>query len=512
MAVLLGHLKARGLEAQAIDANLEGYLHLLEPGRLHAAAGAHPATSLKRAIRHAGDSLALLRSPGARGSFARYSTAVRHLNTALSAYPAEGGELTLGDFVHPGLSEFSPADLERLTRGEARTVFAGYFREVLLPRIERARPRLVALSVNFRNQVLPAFELAGMLRRALPGVPIVGGGGMFSSWRAPLKELGLRFTAFGRVVLGPGEAPLFALASGAAGPDYLLEDASQVSLAPDYDFAPLGDYLSPERVLPVSATRGCYWRRCLFCPESAAPTHPYRCGPPKVFPTLLRELSQRHRVRHFHLTDAAVPVNVLRQLAAHPAEMDGLAWHGFVRFEKALLDEELVNGLARSGCTLLQLGLESGSQRVLDRLAKGTRLDEVSRILANLARAGIAAYVYIMLGTPGETEEDAELTRRFLEEHAPAIGFLNLAIMNLPRDAPLLDDPERHGIRSSTLLGDCEPLGLYQSFEAAHGWQRAQARRFLQRRLLGSPAIRDITGRTPPLFTSNHAFLFSSPR
>jgi hypothetical protein len=159
---------------------------------------------------------------------------------------------------------------------------------------------------------------------------------------------------------------------------------------------------------------------------------------------------------------------------------------------------------------MLQLGLESGSQPVLDRLQKGTRLATVVAILDNLKRAGIASYVYVMLGTPGESDADAEQTLRFLETHAEAIGFLNLAIMNLPRESGLLADPAA-GIAESELLGAGEPLGLYRSFAPAAGWDRREARRFLDRRLLASPTIRAIVQRTPPLFTSNHAFLFPPP-
>jgi hypothetical protein len=262
-------------------------------------------------------------------------------------------------------------------------------------------------------------------------------------------------------------------------------------------------------VLPVSASRGCYWHRCLFCPEAAAPTQPYAVLPAASFPELLGELAGRHGVRHFHFTDNALPVSVLRRLAVGGIP-PGLSWHGFVRFEKALLDPDLVAGLAASGCTMLQLGLESGSQRVLDRLRKGTQLAEVAAILANLKSSGIASYVYVMLGTPGETAEDADLTLRFLEAHAGAIGFLNLAIMNLPRESGLLTDPAA-GIADSELLGEDEPLGLYRSFAPAAGWGRREARRFLDRRLLASPAVRTIIQRTPPLFTSNHAFLFPLP-
>jgi Radical SAM superfamily len=221
-------------------------------------------------------------------------------------------------------------------------------------------------------------------------------------------------------------------------------------------------------------------------------------------------LQRQHGVEHFHLTDNALPVPVLKALATPAAEGPGYSWHGFVRFEPALLDEALVAGLAGGGCRLLQLGLESGSQSLLDRIGKGTRLEQVSRILANLQRAGIASYVYVMLGVPGETESDAERTLEFLERHAESIGFLNLAIMNLPRESELLASPQAAGIATLLPLSEDEPLGLYRGFTPVSGWGRSEARRFLQQRLLASPAIRAIAQRTPPLFTSNHAFLFGS--
>ncbi len=510
VAVLLAHLRAQGIAADAIDANLEAYRYLLDPARLTAAAGPSPGTALRRAIRHVPAAFALLRSARAERSFARYATAVNHLNRALGVWRGAAGRerLTLGDYVHGGCSEFSPTDLERMARGELTTVFQDYFLERLLPEIRAQQPGIVALSVNYRHQVLPAFALAGLLRRHLPEVRVVGGGGMFSSWRTLLRDQGGRFSSFSRIVVGPGEAALAGLARHQAGNDYLLEDASALAFAPDYSFAPLGDYLSPRPTLQVSASRGCYWHRCLFCPEATTPTHPYVGTSPGRFPDLLIGLSRRFGVRHFHLTDNAVPIAVLRALAQRSADLEHLAWHGFVRFESALSDPGLVAGLAGAGCRMLQLGLESGSQPVLDRLHKGTDLAVVSAVLHQLQRAGILSYVYIMLGSPGETEADAEQTLRFVEEHAGAISFLNIAIMNLPRESVLPTVPNGAGSQASAPLDEEGCLGLYRSFVPSAGWGRTQARRFLQHRLLGSAAIREIVNRTPPQFTSNHAWYF----
>jgi len=211
---------------------------------------------------------------------------------------------------------------------------------------------------------------------------------------------------------------------------------------------------------------------------------------------------------HFHLTDNAIPVNVLRQLAQRHTDLAGLKWFGFVRFEEALTDYNFVKQLAASGCRMLQLGLESGSQSVLDTLRKGIRLETAAKILDNLQRAGIGTYVYIMLGAPGEAEADAEMTLDFLEKHADQIGFLNISIMNLPRGSELLENPEHYGISSSKLRDDSSALGLYHEFESESDWDRVAARRFLNQRLLASPAIRTIVKRDPPFFSSSHASFF----
>jgi tRNA A37 methylthiotransferase MiaB len=221
---------------------------------------------------------------------------------------------------------------------------------------------------------------------------------------------------------------------------------------------------------------------------------------PSAVPDLLLTLAERWQVRHFHFTDNALPVPVLHSLAARREELTGLSWYGFVRFEAALAEPQLVEQLATAGCRMLQLGLESGSQKVLDHLGKGTSITTAAAVLDALRQAGIATYVYVMFGVPGETEEDRRATLHFLEAHAAAIGYLNLAIMNLPHQSELAVG------RDATVATEGE-RGLYLT-GAAEQQRRSDARRFIQQELLASPAIRTIVNRTPPLFTSDHAFFF----
>jgi hypothetical protein len=305
-AVLLGHLRRAGWSAVAIDANLGACLWLLAPERLSAAAGTAPGTARRRAIAHVPRALALLRSPQATDSFARYRSAAEDLNRALSVYGGQDERLSLGDYVHSRLSPFRPDDLAKLAQGRERTLFRDYFEQDLLPRVVALQPRRIALTINYRHQALPAFELAGLLRQALPEALLVAGGGLISSWAEPLQERPTPLFPFDHLVIGPGEASLAALAGGSSPAAPLLRDPVVNAFAPDYSFAEPADYLSPEPVLQLTASRGCYWARCRFCPEAATPTQPYRSYPPRQLPQLLRQLAAETGVRRFHFTDNAL--------------------------------------------------------------------------------------------------------------------------------------------------------------------------------------------------------------
>jgi radical SAM superfamily enzyme YgiQ (UPF0313 family) len=179
----------------------------------------------------------------------------------------------------------------------------------------------------------------------------------------------------------------------------------------------------------------------------------------------------------------------------------GVRWYGFARVTPHLADLDFCRGLRASGCAMLQLGIESGDPGVLDRLHKGIDLNIASKALKNLSRAGIAAYVYLLFGTPQETLPAARQTLEFTVRHSREISFLNLALFNLPR----------HGEEGADLKteefseGD---LSLYTGFTHPSGWNRGEVRQFLDKEFKRHPAVAEILRRDPPVFTSNHAPFF----
>jgi radical SAM superfamily enzyme YgiQ (UPF0313 family) len=291
------------------------------------------------------------------------------------------------------------------------------------------------------------------------------------------------------IVPGPGEYPLLSLLG--------LHASEAKTPRPDYSSLSREDYLSPGLILPYSASTGCYWNRCAFCPEKAE-KNPYLSVPVQQVIGDLGALGQAAEPSLIHILDNAISPALLGALSENPV---GIPWYGFARVSPLLADPDFCVALKRAGCVMLKLGIESGDQQVLDTLQKGITLDAASSALKNLRRAGIGTYVYLIFGTPAESETSAEKTLEFTVRHSDCIDFLNLAIFNMPACEV---HPPNIEMRSFS-EGD---LSLYTDFVHPHGWGRRRVRLFLENRFRRHPAVAGIIKNEPPVFTSNHAPFF----
>jgi radical SAM superfamily enzyme YgiQ (UPF0313 family) len=84
-----------------------------------------------------------------------------------------------------------------------------------------------------------------------------------------------------------------------------------------------------------------------------------------------------------------------------------------------LMARDTVDALARAGCVEVWMGAESGSQRILDAMEKGIRVQHVYEARANLRRHGIRACFFLQFGYLGEDQEDVDATIRMVRETRP---------------------------------------------------------------------------------------------
>jgi hypothetical protein len=486
LAKLAFALRKSGVACRLYDANIDCLLGLMAQDQ------AAEDTWSRRALAHRQANLNGLRSRELYTNRDRYKRAVNDIARVLRlAGRSFDAAITPSNYSHASLSPVRSRDLIQAAENYASNPFYSIFSPALKCLFSQQEPAVIGLSIGFMSQALCAFAMIGFIRHLLPRARIVCGGGLITSW---LNIPGFDNPFAGYVdalICGPGEQRLIGMCKEKT------EGATSIT-GYDYSNLDMDRYLSPVRVLPYSASRGCYWKKCAFCPEKAE-NEPYLSADPQDIFDDLADTTEKTSAGLIHFLDNALSPRFLQYLAEHPP---GIPWYGFARITRHLTDSDFVMNLKDAGCSMLKLGVESGDPKVLDELGKGIDPAAVSKALDTVHRAGIATYVYLLFGTPAENEQSALKTLAFTRDHTACIDFLNLAVFNLPaygEEAKGLDTVDFYD-------GD---LSLYREFNHPLNWNRKQVRHFLSRTFIKTAGIRDIVNNDPPYFTSNHAPFFS---
>ena len=484
IARLKGALEDHGIACTAVDLNLECMLDMInEPCNAQD-------TWTKRAEKNRKKHLDSLRSSATYQHPDRYRRAVNDINRLLVVNSKKSNcDISLSNFADKARSPLKSTDLLDAAKHFSDNPFFSAFSRRLDVLIKEYNPSVIGLSLSYLSQAVTGFAILGYIRSHYPAITSVIGGSLITSWMNGPEWVN-RFSSYAdHIVRGPGEKALLAITGTVV---------SDITGRPDFSDFALSDYLAPGKIIPYSASDGCYWNKCTFCPDHAE-NNRYRANSAQRVHRETSTLVSVHKPLLIHFLDNAISPALMKYLTEHPP---GVAWYGFARIEKDLERPEFCEALRKSGCLMLKLGIESGSQQVLNKMEKGIEIDRASRVLHNLERAGISTYVYLLFGTPFESQAEAEKTLAFTKEHHHCITFLNLAIFNMPVcSKEALNTPDRFSD------GD---LSLYCDFRHPTGWDRKAVRRFLENQFRKDPLINEIVKRDPPFFTSNHAPFFQS--
>ncbi|MEM1447330.1 MAG: radical SAM protein [Planctomycetota bacterium] len=248
---------------------------------------------------------------------------------------------------------------------------------------------------------------------------------------------------------GSGDTKTDALVRGGELPP--LRNLDDVPI-PDFSDFPWDKY--PNRIVPVLTGRGCGWGRCQFCSDvTSTAGRSFRSHSPQRVLEEIRQQHERYGVDLFVFTDLKLnsDLRVWRAILENmQTAAPGSRWvasvHVQAKGDNGLSGEEL-QAAADSGCVRLTTGLESGSQRMLDAMDKGTDLAVTDRVLRAAANAGISVRTTMILGYPGETADDVHATDGFLRNHRDTIERVSLnrfqVMSGTPIEQALRDDPAR---------------------------------------------------------------------
>ncbi|MFH1358683.1 MAG: radical SAM protein [archaeon] len=130
--------------------------------------------------------------------------------------------------------------------------------------------------------------------------------------------------------------------------------------------------------------------------------------------------------------------------------------HFFCYGRADYVSDEILRPLKKAGCHTIQIGVESGSQRILDLLNKRTTIKQNADAIACCKRNKIHCDASLMIGMPTETREDLKMTLDFLKKTRP--NTVNLKVYNPLPGPPLFDY--------------CVEKGLLKKPENLEGWSK----------------------------------------
>jgi radical SAM superfamily enzyme YgiQ (UPF0313 family) len=166
--------------------------------------------------------------------------------------------------------------------------------------------------------------------------------------------------------------------------------------------------------VPVQSRRGCPLD-CSYCSTSAIDGKPVRKRSPASVVAWMAEMYTRG-FRNFHFVDNTFNLppsyakNLCRKLIESGLDLD---WWAIIY--PRWVDLELVQLMAKAGCTQVSLGFESGSESILQKLNKRFNRKDVQIISEMFADVGIQRIGFLLLGGPGETKATVEESLGFAE-------------------------------------------------------------------------------------------------
>ena len=403
-----------------------------------------------------------------------YAWAIRLISRSLETVSAGyyPGKVSLQTF-QTAHSHLSSHGILASIADEKSNPFVHYCDEVIKEQFIKLKPDIMAVSVTFQTQLIPAYTLAAKVKTWLPGIKVVFGGGAITRINHKLLNSPHLFRDVDACIIFEGETAFPALLhewekgrSGLAAPTVMVRTTKTKGISmsekihiedmdilpsPDHRGLSLHDYWWPEPALLINCARGCYWGRCAFCQISQATRGPqrnrYRLRSAGKIASDVVFVNKQTGALSFNLSVDALPPRALVEISdALKAAGLPVSWDTEIRLDKGL-NYEVLKGMADSGCRYIRFGFESASDRVTKLMNKGTSLKVTDRILNDCRDIGITVSLMCQIGFPGETPEESRQTISYLKKVHDRVAFISIVPFVLEHGSIIFQNPDRYGIQ-----------------------------------------------------------------
>ncbi len=231
---------------------------------------------------------------------------------------------------------------------------------------------------------------------------------------------------------------------------------------PDLDVYDLNAYTN-KNSLPIITSRGCVMK-CVFCTDTNFwGTYRYRSAKNVLAEIILRQ--EKYDRHLFNFNDSLINGSYRKLLEMCNMLVQNkidIRWGGNCRIDRRL-DVGLLEKMKKAGCSYLNLGIESGSNKILRLMRKNFTIEEADNFIHYSNEIGIDIIANWVVGFPGETAEDFMATVNFITEHAQEIKKNTFSTLTINQFSYLETHKEEFGV-----VIDTPHLGLWYSKDGSN--------------------------------------------
>ena len=212
----------------------------------------------------------------------------------------------------------------------------------------------------------------------------------------------------------------------------------------------------PLRTASIESSRGCAGQ-CTFCAEGRMHARVHRFHGAEYVCETVERLIRDYSIEGLYFRDENFLANPGRVAALCEAFVrrglsNRVQWAAQVRPDS--VSPGILRLMRTAGCVQLEYGIESGSQRILDAIGKGTSVEQNADAIRITREAEIRSLAYTMFGLPGETRDDLLATESFLERSGPDV--VRFTAFTLYPGAPAVTLLEKQGRLAPGFWKDAE--------------------------------------------------------
>ena len=312
------------------------------------------------------------------------------------------------------------------------------FLETEIKKILEHEPEWIGISVFSVNSVISTVNFLSILKQINPDQKVIAGGMGLSSFglggNSNFGEFLVNENLITTYISGEGELAIIDLLKDGKESKFTPQINDLNSLAfPNYDDFDLSLYPGKENMVYITGSRGCV-RACTFCDiNSLWKKFRYRSGD-NIAAEIL-EGYKKYNTTDFYFTDSLINgnmkefVKLLDTIIDYKKQgllPDELMFGGqFIARPINRFPEEYYAKMQAAGVYNISVGMESGSDRVLADMRKGTTRDDHDFMMQMLQKYGIRINLLMLIGYPTETEEDFQKTLALLDETKPDVVNLS---------------------------------------------------------------------------------------